>query len=275
MGISLIEQSCISKYENQALCEDGLYIGPAYIAVVDGVTGKGSLKWPGDRSAGRFARDCLLKAIACLPPGLDAAGAITMLNDCLAKACEPRKELLLEKREERPFAAVILYSIKRQEIWSFGDCQCLIDGHFYSHSKRIDDILTEVRCFYNQGELKSGKTTDQLIEEDTGRRLILPLLQRQLLFANGEGEYAYDILDGFPIQADRVVIHRIKGSCQVVLASDGYPCLKETLRESEEYLDYVLKNDPLCISIAKGTKGLVRGNVSFDDRTYVRFDVKV
>lgn len=274
MGISLIEQSSISKYEGEELCEDGLYIDPAYIAVVDGVTGKGELKWPGNKSAGRFARDNLLKAMELLSPDLEAAEAITLLNRHLAKACEPWRELLLEKREERPSAAVLLYSVKRREVWAFGDCQCIIDGHFYSHAKRIDEILTELRCFYDHWELQTGNTTDRLMADDAGRKLILPLLQRQLLFANEEGEYGYDILDGFPIRARRTVIHPLDGDCQVVLASDGYPSLKETLEESEKYLHHVLEADPLCISLAKGTKGLVKGNVSFDDRTYVRFDVK-
>ena len=60
---------------------------------------------------------------------------------------------------------------------------------------------------------------------------------------------------------------------QVVLASDGYPVLKDTLAESEKSLDELLQKDPQCLRENRGTKGLVKGNQSFDDRTYVRFAV--
>ena len=58
---------------------------------------------------------------------------------------------------------------------------------------------------------------------------------------------------------------------EMVLASDGYPKLFGTLEESEHYLQKVLAEDPLCISLNKQTKGLMVGNNSYDDRTFVRF----
>lgn len=271
MSTEIIEKSCISKYEDESRCEDGLFISPDYIAVVDGVTSKGKYPWPGGRTSGRYARDILLTALATLPGDADARSAIGILNAALAKACAPQREMLAKQREDRPQAAVILYSVRRREIWAFGDCQCLIGDQFYDHSKSIDNIVAEMRCFYNQTELLDGKTTEELLARDTGRAFILPLLRRQLVYANGEGPYAYDILDGFPIHPERIIVHPVPAGTQVVLASDGYPQLKGTLKETEEVLSQVLTEDPLCISLYKGTKGLVKGNRSFDDRTYVRF----
>ena len=60
----------------------------------------------------------------------------------------------------------------------------------------------------------------------------------------------------------------------IVLASDGYPVLKGTLAESERELSEILKNDPLCYKVYCSTKGLKKGNVSFDDRSYIRFSLK-
>lgn len=273
MDITIIEQSCISKYQDETRCEDGLYIGPHYLAVVDGVTSKGAMTWPGDRTGGRFARDILIDAMDRLPADARAAEAITYLNNCLAQACQSRRAVLESQRENRPQAAIIIYSFSQNEIWSFGDCQCIIDGRFYGHNKEIDEILAEVRCFYNQSELLSGKTREELMEHDVGRSFILPLMSRQLAFAGGDGPYAYDILDGFDIRAERTVVHKLSGNCEIVLASDGYPKLMNTLAESEEFLARVLAEDPLCISLVHGTKGLVKGNRSFDDRTYIRFTV--
>ena len=58
---------------------------------------------------------------------------------------------------------------------------------------------------------------------------------------------------------------------EVVLASDGYPFLKPTLAASEAALAEQIANDPQNIHSFIATKGIVEGNKSFDDRTYIRF----
>lgn len=63
----------------------------------------------------------------------------------------------------------------------------------------------------------------------------------------------------------------VPSSFEVVLASDGYPFLKSTLAESEEELAEQIAHDPQNINTFIASKGLLEGNRSFDDRTYVRF----
>ncbi len=65
----------------------------------------------------------------------------------------------------------------------------------------------------------------------------------------------------------------VEASHSVVLASDGYPILKATLQESEESLARHLADDPQNIKEYVATKGLVEGNLSFDDRAYVRLTI--
>ena len=91
--------------------------------------------------------------------------------------------------------------------------------------------------------------------------------------ANQDRPYGYDVLDGFAIHSHHVSVYPVPPQTQVVLASDGYPVLKDTLAESEKSLDELLQKDPQCLRENRGTKGLVKGNQSFDDRTYVRFAV--
>lgn len=79
----------------------------------------------------------------------------------------------------------------------------------------------------------------------------------------------------FPLRSHlsfHVIIYPVPPCSRLVLASDGYPVLKETLAESEAVLRELMEKDPLCFRENKGTKGLVKGNDSFDDRTYIRFD---
>ena len=45
----------------------------------------------------------------------------------------------------------------------------------------------------------------------------------------------------------------------------------DSLEESEAALSRQLATDPLCINTYKATKGVMEGNLSFDDRAYVRF----
>jgi len=60
----------------------------------------------------------------------------------------------------------------------------------------------------------------------------------------------------------------------LILASDGYPKLFSTLHESENYLRFILKEDPLCYKLYKSTKGLKKGAVSFDDRAFIKARLK-
>ena len=59
----------------------------------------------------------------------------------------------------------------------------------------------------------------------------------------------------------------------VILSSDGYPLLMPTLESSEALLQKVISEDPLMIGKYKQTKGAYLGQVSYDDRSYIRFHV--
>ena len=104
------------------------------------------------------------------------------------------------------------------------------------------------------------------------RKQIEPLLVEAML--SGQNK-SYTVIDGFPIYREGVKVVSLEKAVsspdEVVLASDGYPFLKPTLEESEEALAKQLANDPQNIETFIATKGLVEGNISFDDRTYIRF----
>lgn len=276
MTPTILEHFINSKSGHLPLCEDGLFMSPHYIAIVDGVTGKGSLKWPPSSPAmtsGVYAKTILLQALSRMPETFNAREAIVFLNNALAAASLPRHLSLQAQPEERLQAVIILYSCARREIWAFGDCQCMIDSALFTHSKEIDELIAQVRCLYDRIELILGASREELTLHDTGREAILPLLKRQMVLTNADIPYGYDVLDGFLIHPERTVIHPVKEGSQVILASDGYPLLKNTLADSEKALAELLQKDPLCLEQIQSTKGLLKGNISFDDRTYVRFQV--
>ena len=108
--------------------------------------------------------------------------------------------------------------------------------------------------------------------------MIRPLLLGQRLFQNNPlapEPYRYWALDGFPIEEEGIGSYTLPLEAhEIVLASDGYPVLFRTLKETEEHLDDILQKDASLVGPSYlSTKGVRNGAESFDDRTYLRFIV--
>jgi len=271
--MNIIEKLIKSKTSDQIDCEDGLFINENFIAVVDGATTKGKLVWDG-KTSGRYAKDVILETLLTLDENVDAYGAIETINNSIRKAYKENLEIAKTKPEERMEASIIIFSRTRKEIWSFGDCPCIIDGTLYDHEKKIDLVVSEARSLYIQLCLLEGKTETEIMENDVGREFILPILKKQSLLSNvDDNEYGFAVIDGLNINLNNTKIYKVKEGDEIILASDGYPKPQTTLVASEKYLEDVIENDPLIISKYKSTKCLKEGYQSFDDRTYIKFIV--
>lgn len=171
--------------------------------------------------------------------------------------------------EERLTASAVIYSAFHKQIWMIGDCQCLIDGTLHDNPKPQERLCAERRAAFNKQALANGLTVEDIRMNDGGRRLIIPLI----IEYSKQQNISYPVIDGFDIPKDKVkIINTDNGKHEIVLASDGYPFLRPTLKESEQALREQLSKDPLCIDTFKATKGLIHGNCSFDDRSYIRFE---
>lgn len=162
--------------------------------------------------------------------------------------------------EERITASAILYSKARREVWMVGDCQAIIDGKLYENGKPYEQEIAAKRASL----IKQGMPPAE------ARRQIEPWLIKAML--EGQNK-SYAVIDGFPICREGIRVVSVPTPSEIVLASDGYPFLKPTLSESERALGDQLGRDPQNINTFVATKGLVEGNKSFDDRTYIRADV--
>lgn len=85
--------------------------------------------------------------------------------------------------------------------------------------------------------------------------------------------FRYTVLDGQTVDETTIPVIPVGRADKLILASDGYPLLFDSLAETETYLKDCLQTDPLCIDRHPATKGLTAGNVSFDDRTYLLLDI--
>ncbi len=176
-------------------------------------------------------------------------------------------QLMENHAEQRLTASCVVFSMFHQEIWMIGDCQCIVDGTLYDNPKPSEREMAVKRSRYIKEALTHGKKTADFQENDEGRQFIL----QDLIVGCQQQNKTYAVFDGTPVYMGGVRMIPCQGCNEVVLASDGYPFLKSTLRESEQALKELLDTDPLCIDRYLATKGVMKGNNSFDDRAYVRF----
>ena len=282
--MKIIESKIVGK-KSQEACEDGMVVTDDFIAVIDGSTSKTPKHLNPDMKNGRYAMLLIseyireqLKADASVD---DFCQGVT--EYLYNKVYQPLgvAERLAQHPEERLTASAILYSRARREVWMVGDCQAIICGKLYENGKPYEEKIAQKRV----------ELILQGMSPAEARKQIEPLLVRAML--EGQNK-TYTVIDGFPIYREgvRVVPLKMKQASndietyleehskpisspyEVVLASDGYPFLKPTLAESEEALAKQIANDPQNIKTFIATKGIVEGNKSFDDRTYVRIEVQ-
>lgn len=288
--MKIIESSIIGKKSPEA-CEDGMVVTDDFIAVIDGSTSKTPKHLNPDMKNGRYAMMLIseyireeLKADASVDDFCQGVTAY-IYNKVYEKLGV--EERLKEHPEERLTASAILYSRTRNEVWMVGDCQAIIDGKLYENGKPYEEKIARKRV----------ELIEQGLSPAEARKQIEPLLIKAML--SGQNQ-TYTVIDGFPIYREGVKVVSVSdsssvqdsvpasdsvpcsdsasasdtipsSSSEIVLASDGYPFLKPTLAVSEAALAEQIANDPQNIRSFIATKGIVEGNKSFDDRTYIRF----
>ena len=288
--MKIIESSIIGK-KSQEACEDGMVVTDDFIAVIDGSTSKTPKHLNPDMKNGRYAMMLIseyireeLKADASVDDFCQGVTAY-IYNKVYEKLGV--EERLKEHPEERLTASAILYSRTRNEVWMVGDCQAIIAGKLYENGKPYEEKIAQKRV----------ELIEQGLSPAEARKQIEPLLIKAML--SGQNQ-TYTVIDGFPIYREGVKVVSVSdsssvqdsvpasdsvpcsdsasasgtisvSSSEIVLASDGYPFLEPTLAASEAALAEQIANDPQNIRSFIATKGIVEGNKSFDDRTYIRF----
>ena len=288
--MKIIESSIIGKKSPEA-CEDGMVVTDDFIAVIDGSTSKTPKHLNPDMKNGRYAMMLIseyireeLKADASVDEFCQGVTAY-IYNKVYEKLGV--EERLKKHPEERLTASAILYSRIRNEVWMVGDCQAIIAGKLYENGKPYEEKIARKRV----------ELIEQGLSPAEARKQIEPLLIKAML--SGQNQ-TYTVIDGFPIYREGVKVVSVSdsssvqdsvpasdsvpcsdsisasdkipsSSSEIVLASDGYPFLKPTLAASEAALAEQIANDPQNIHSFIATKGIVEGNKSFDDRTYIRF----
>lgn len=273
-------ESKIEGKKSPESCEDGLVVTADFIAVIDGSTSKTPHHLSPDMKNGRYAMVLISEYIQheLKPESMveDFCEGVTSYIYNKVYRQQGIEEQMQAHPEERLTASAILYSKAKNEVWMVGDCQAIIDGKLYENNKPFEDIVARRRVEL----IRQGFTPQE------ARKTIEPLLIQAML--EGQNK-TYTVIDGFPIYQKGMKVVSLNApqknvetdvadslplpTKEIVLASDGYPFLKPTLTESEEALAHLLAYDPQCTHEFIATKGIVVGNKSFDDRTYIRFQI--
>ena len=273
-------ESKIEGKKSPESCEDGLVVTADFIAVIDGSTSKTPHHLSPDMKNGRYAMVLISEYIQHeLKPESTVENFCEGVTSYIYNKVYRQQgieEQMQAHPEERLTASAILYSKAKNEVWMVGDCQAIIDGKLYENNKPFEEIVARRRVEL----IRQGFTPQE------ARKTIEPLLIQAML--EGQNK-TYTVIDGFPIYQKGVKVVSLNApqknvetdvadslplpTKEIVLASDGYPFLKPTLTESEEALAHLLAYDPQCTHEFIATKGIVVGNKSFDDRTYIRFQI--
>ncbi len=263
--MKIIDTFVSSKYKDGTKCEDAIYYSEKFVVLIDGVTSKGTKLWEGKKS-GEHTKDTIIKVLPTLSHKLSKIAMFDAISDALSAESVgdtvDKNDLLR--------ASIVIYSVYHRQIWSYGDCQVMINNDLITKPKAVDTLLADIRSnvlkFYH-----SDESIEQRFDKDRGRAFIQPLLEQQHKFENVNQSYGYAVLNGLSINESMIEVFDVEGGDHIVFASDGYPEVFSDLQRSETYLQEVLDKDPNCFVINKQTKGLNKDLNSYDDRSYISF----
>lgn len=272
------EQFLQSKTGSLKDCEDSIHLSDYFIAVIDGATSHTTRKW-NEETGGKVAAKIIGRAFNDMPPEVTAREAAGLMTSMIQDVYEQYNMLETVKKNpsQRIAASFAAISLFQQEVWLIGDCQCLLGNQYVSNQRIVDQILSRARALFLEVEVLKGMTIEELRQNEKGREFIMPLLKGHTVFQNNPSVrgYWYPAVDGFDIPSAGIIIQPIPFDVDdIALASDGYPVLKDNLKETETILQDILKKDPLMFREYKSTKGMLEGYVSFDDRAFVKVKLK-
>lgn len=264
----IVEQFTQGKFDDPNRNEDRIIVTENFIAVLDGATAKKCGLLDG-KTSGRFAVDTAEKVFKEFSADVSAEEAV----DALSRELDHRIAQFGDFSQdiERPAYGFAAYSRHRRQIWRVNDVHVRMDDINHLGSKVVDDITYAARALMTDMALRGGMTVDDIRQKDVGREFIQPALDLQHLLANRPGEYCFGVIDGRRVPRDFIEVLDASTVTEITLASDGYPDLLPTLAQTEKYLfDYMIE-DPLLYKKHKSAKGVSTGQVSYDDRAYIRF----
>lgn len=265
----LVLDSFTERAPGKAMNEDAWLVTKDLAAVIDGAGDIHGRTYRG-KTWGRLATDCLAGAVRLLSPSSAADEAFLELHHELQTMSADLPPDM--RKGSTPAASIVIYNHVQRQVWRVGDTNFLLGGDDHAVRTAFDDIQVELKRLVFEAVVPDNP--DQL-RPDEDLDLILRILhnyQPGLQNPSQPGSYAFSILDGNrpPLRVEQFSVPQ--DASLLILASDGYPRLFPTLKETEQFLYKVRTQDPLLTGRFAQAK-LPRQPGAWDDRTYLRLDI--
>ena len=162
---------------------------------------------------------------------------------------------------------------ERGEIWRVGDCKFRNNGAGPEARFRAEELSARVRGMMIEARLAEGLRPAEIMLQPDYDSLIAPQLAEQSRLLNRAGHrLSIGAINGAPVPEALQECH-IAQRGRLIVTSDGYPEVADSLAETEARLKALLAEDPLCISANLQCKGLGPDRLSFDDRSYLGLEI--
>lgn len=271
--MKIIEQFTEGKAGPGDLNDDFISVSDNFIAVIDGATSRAGHTLKGLPN-GQFASRTVAAGLQTLDKDISARDAVNELTRILlseAESAAAAEKKVLREVWDFPAAALLVYSAARKEIWRVADSTFVLDGAPHYVTFPQEKTWCELRRAYLCAQIARGKNETELRDHDPTWELLTPLIAECKVFANYDGPYGYGVINGTKVPDCHVQVHSAGDAKEIIFASDGYPDVEPTLADTERKLNTILRDDPLMYKIHPQVKGVKKGHVSFDDRSYIRF----
>lgn len=277
MKIKILEQFIEGKAEEQFKCEDLIFTGKRFFAVIDGATSKNDFLVEG-KTTGRMAAELIKVALLKLDNIAIPLNTETILNRIHDEFDDVyKRDFKGVGNHIKMIASAVIYDSKMDNIYIVGDPKVMLLENNkwtdYSQSHKINIKTAEKRAKKIKRLIDEGVSVESLISNDLGRMHITgDLLSQSKHQNNSRSPLCYYTFDGTRFDKDKIRVIDSKNATEIILASDGYLKLYPTLIDSENHLKKILKEDPLLYKEYKETKGFYKGMNSFDDRAYLKLE---
>lgn len=279
MGLDICEQLTAASRGFDSVGEDRLVRTDAFAAIIDGSSPKTSS--PAPLYTGGTVAATIESALHDVSVNSTATEAVTILQSAVRRTRLSLQHDDVIPTDELPAATFIIYSMARREVWRVGDTSFafygpsgLVSDHSMTRTE-IDRVAASTRATYLRCLIAGGAQVNDLRAADPGRVLILPLLRAAHHFRNRtDDRLGYGALDGMTDCTPFIeVIGVPRDAAELVMTSDGYLRPDPSLDAAEARLRARIARDPLFVDDPPETKGVVEGEASFDDRTYLRMSI--
>lgn len=271
--VQILTRFVRSKYSRDELCEDVVAATDAFAAVFDGSTDVSGRRFDGV-TGGRLAALTAADALFDLAPDAEVHQAVEHLSARLADRNfldEPRP---LPTGRDRPSTAMLIFSHQRRELWRIGDSGFAIDDHVDLPDKPIDHLAYGLRAAYLHALIAGGADPAELTESDPGFELLKPVYVAQRNLTNRTVPYGYGALDGSSVPERFIECIPVPDDARrLVLVTDGYPFIHDTLQATEQALAELTARDPLGITDWPRPLGVGPIIDAFDDRAWIELDL--